>query len=291
MYCLMNRKKIITGLVCMMAGAVFVYFMSCYVDIAAECRGITEDIIKSELFRSVDFPYDDYRMLYYYSTDEQGIRQLEGVNSSRLKGIVYDNIYNVLKQQKLKNVHCPVMFRYMVPDKIFKDCFSIYFGITNDIRCFPVSYDSVNNVGISYVDSWGAARSYGGDRVHEGTDIMAGNNERGYFPVVSMTDGKVEKLGWLELGGYRVGIRSASGAYYYYAHLDSYADGLKEGMDIKAGSVIGTMGDSGYGDEGTKGKFDVHLHLGIYYGEDEISFNPYHILKVIDGFRMEFQKY
>ena len=44
--------------------------------------------------------------------------------------------------------------------------------------------------------------------VHEGCDIMAGNNERGYFPIVSMTDGVVERIGWLEKGGYRIGIRS-----------------------------------------------------------------------------------
>ena len=33
----------------------------------------------------------------------------------------------------------------------------------------------------------------------------------------------VEKCGWLELGGYRVGIRSDKGAYMYYAHLAQYA--------------------------------------------------------------------
>ena len=281
----------IKRLICMIMGAVFVYFMSCYTNITAECKNIAKDIIGSEIFRTVDFESDDYKKIYYYSTDEQGIRQLEGVNTAKLKNIVYDNLYNALKEKEAKSGHCPVLFRYMVPEKIYKKCFAAYFSIMNDIRYFPVSYDSVNNVGISYEDSWGAARTYGGDRKHEGTDIMAGNNERGYFPVISMTDGKVEKLGWLKLGGYRVGIRSSSGAYYYYAHLDSYADGLSEGMDIKAGSVIGTMGDSGYGKEGTKGKFDVHLHLGIYYGKDEISFNPYHILKAVDGFKLAFQKY
>ena len=29
--------------------------------------------------------------------------------------------------------------------------------------------------------------------------------ERGYYPIVSITDGTVESLGWLELGGWRVG--------------------------------------------------------------------------------------
>ena len=117
---------------------------------------------------------------------------------------------------------------------------------------------------------------------------MSGNNEEGYFPVISMTDGVVEKKGWLELGGYRLGIRSPSGGYYYYAHLNSYADGIEEGKEIKAGSVIGTMGSTGYGEEGTSGKFDVHLHLGIYYGDDEISFNPYALLNICKDSMIEF---
>ena len=35
---------------------------------------------------------------------------------------------------------------------------------------------------------------------------MPSVNKRDYFPVVSMTDGIVTSVGWLELGGYRVGI-------------------------------------------------------------------------------------
>ena len=77
-------------------------------------------------------------------------------------------------------------------------------------------------------------RTYKGDRKHEGTDIMPFVNKRDYFPVVSMTDGIVTSVGWLELGGYRVGITSPGGAYFYYAHLSSYA-GIKEGDPISCG--------------------------------------------------------
>ena len=63
---------------------------------------------------------------------------------------------------------------------------------------------------------WLFGRSYGGERGHEGTDIMATVNERGMYPVISMTDGIVESKGWLELGGYRLGIRAPQGAYFYY---------------------------------------------------------------------------
>ncbi|HPU63496.1 MAG TPA: M23 family peptidase, partial [Mobilitalea sp.] len=59
---------------------------------------------------------------------------------------------------------------------------------------------------------------------------------------------------------------------------------LKEGDYVVAGQLLGFMGDSGYGKEGTIGKFDVHLHLGIYVpsGNTEISVNPYWVLKILE---------
>ncbi len=84
-----------------------------------------------------------------------------------------------------------------------------------------------------------------------------------------MTDGIIEKIGWLEMGGWRIGVRAPGGAYLYYAHLYSYAGDFKEGDRIKAGELIGYMGDTGYGKtEGTRGNFDVHLHVGIYIKTD-----------------------
>lgn len=155
---------------------------------------------------------------------------------------------------------------------------------------FPVPESSVDSsLKTSYVDSWMGERSYGGKRGHEGTDIMAVKNERGLYPVVSMTDGVITNLGWLDAGGYRAGITTEDGTYYYYAHLYSYAN-IKEGGKVKAGELIGYMGDSGYGEEGTTGKFDVHLHVGIYFYEDgeEISVNPYHLLKFLENNKLKY---
>ena len=54
---------------------------------------------------------------------------------------------------------------------------------------------------------------------------------------------------------------------------------------MKKGEVIGYVGDSGYGTEGTTGKFPPHLHFGIYVRENLLSWrreaiNPYPLLKV-----------
>lgn len=156
----------------------------------------------------------------------------------------------------------------------------------------PVTFFSA----ISYSDTWGADRTYKENRkkskhIHEGCDLIYSKNKPGIVPVVSMTDGVVEQMGWLTLGGYRIGIRSGQGIYYYYAHLDSYAENVKKGDTVIAGQLLGFMGNTGYGKEGTKGKFVVHLHLGIYVPdfdnnkypyakkEHEISINPYPFLK------------
>lgn len=170
-----------------------------------------------------------------------------------------------------------------------KDNYSDYIKTTeaiwNDVKYFPVpEFTSDKTMTVSYANSWMSERTYGGERGHEGTDIMANKNERGLYPVISMTDGVVNKKGWLDKGGYRIGILSPSGTYFYYAHLESYAN-LNVGDEVNAGDIIGFMGDSGYGPEGTTGKFAVHLHLGIYIYPNgkEMSINPYWVLRYIEN--------
>ncbi|MCM1157570.1 MAG: M23 family metallopeptidase [Bacteroidales bacterium] len=147
--------------------------------------------------------------------------------------------------------------------------------ITADMRCFPVPLAYRQEV--AYEDSYGAARGSGG---HEGCDIMDKENQAGRIPIVSATDGKITNLGWLYMGGYRIGITSPNNIYYYYAHLDSYASGITAGKEVKAGELLGFMGSTGEGEERTEGKFPVHLHFGIYVqngdgNEEAVNSYPY----------------
>ncbi len=160
----------------------------------------------------------------------------------------------------------------------------IYEAILLDLRVFPIPELESEDL-FWYLNTWEAERTYGGDRKHYGTDIMDTHNTRGMIPIVSMTDGKVEKVGWLELGGWRIGIRTKRGAYFYYAHLERFEESIHKGAKVKAGQIIGYMGNSGYGEEGTTGKFPVHLHLGISLQIDkkETWINPYWILKYIQN--------
>lgn len=155
-------------------------------------------------------------------------------------------------------------------------------AIWDDLECFPVENGEKKMV---FEDSWMFARTYGGERGHEGTDLIPPKNFRDYYQIVSMTDGIVEKIGWLEKGGWRIGIRSEHGGYFYYAHLSSYAKEFQIGEKVEAGDLLGYMGDTGYGvEENTSGKFDVHLHLGIYIKTErmeEMSVNPYWVLRFL----------
>ena len=174
----------------------------------------------------------------------------------------------------------------------FRKLINAYRLILSDLEYFPIPENTKGPGEISYINSWGYERTYGGERTHEGTDIMAEEEERGYYPVISVSDGTVEKKGWLELGGYRLGVRTKSGLYVYYAHLSGYAEGIEEGTQVKAGQLLGFMGDTGYSKvEGTTGNFAVHLHFGLYMKTDhyeEISLNPYYVLRYLEDKKLKY---
>ena len=160
----------------------------------------------------------------------------------------------------------------------------LFHPLLQEAECFPVRRAKGQSASWGFDDGYGEGRSYGGRRSHEGIDIMPVSDDRKQIPIRSVSDGVVEQLGWLELGGYRVGIRTKSGLYFYYAHLEKYAPGLQKGDRVQAGTLLGYMGDTGYGPEGTQGKFPVHLHFGIYYDKDgeESTVNPYDLLRYLE---------
>lgn len=95
-----------------------------------------------------------------------------------------------------------------------------------------------------------------GEGRHEAIDILA---PRG-TPVRAVEAGVIGKLFISERGGITVYQYDRSGRYcYYYAHLDRYADGLKEGAQVAAGEVVGYVGTSGNAPKNTP-----HLHFAIF---------------------------
>jgi peptidoglycan LD-endopeptidase LytH len=165
-------------------------------------------------------------------------------------------------------------------------------SIIEEIKYFPIPlYNEEEFLTYIFSDSWGATRTYGGLREHKGTDILSKKNVRGKIPIVSMTDGVVEKMGWNNLGGYSVGIRTESQNYFYYAHFSSFTENIEVGQKVLAGDILGYMGDTGYGEEGEKGQFPVHLHIGIRVvtelTNEEMWINPYPFLRYIENNKID----
>lgn len=95
----------------------------------------------------------------------------------------------------------------------------------------------------------------GEQRQHEALDIMAPTGT----PVLAAADGKVVKLFQSKPGGLTVYQFDPSEQYaYYYAHLDRYADNIREGMDIKRGEIVGYVGATGNADPAAP-----HLHFAV----------------------------
>lgn len=94
-----------------------------------------------------------------------------------------------------------------------------------------------------------------GTRSHDALDIHA---PRG-TPVLSAVDGTLRHLHESKAGGLMVYASDSSGRFVLmYAHLDRYADGLKEGMPLSAGQVIGYVGTTGNAPPNVP-----HLHFAI----------------------------
>jgi murein DD-endopeptidase MepM/ murein hydrolase activator NlpD len=91
---------------------------------------------------------------------------------------------------------------------------------------------------------------------HEAIDILAPR----HTPVRAVEDGVVAKLFTSVRGGITLYQFDPSGTYcYYYAHLDRYAEGLREQQPLRRGDLIGYVGTSGNAPAETP-----HLHFAIF---------------------------
>jgi murein DD-endopeptidase MepM/ murein hydrolase activator NlpD len=91
---------------------------------------------------------------------------------------------------------------------------------------------------------------------HEAIDIL---EPRG-TPVHAVVPGTIQKLFLSKPGGNTIYEFDEQRAYcYYYAHLDRYKDGLREGQRVERGDVIGYVGSTGNANSNTP-----HLHFAIF---------------------------
>lgn len=121
-------------------------------------------------------------------------------------------------------------------------------------------------------DTWHAPR--GGGRKHEGVDIIAPSGNLLY----AVVDGHVSKQYWDfpgALAGNGLRVAQDDGTYFTYLHMSSFAPGIEVGTEVKAGDVIGFVGNTG-------SSATPHLHFEIHPGGGG-AVNPYPYVKAIDG--------
>ncbi len=116
-----------------------------------------------------------------------------------------------------------------------------------------------------------------GSRTHEALDILAPRGTK----VRAVEDGRIQKLFTSKAGGLTIYEFDPSQTFaYYYAHLDRYEDGLRDGQMVKRGDVIGYVGSTGNASPDAP-----HLHFAIFRLGPEKQWwkgepiNPYLVFK------------
>ena len=122
-----------------------------------------------------------------------------------------------------------------------------------------------------FTDTWQAPRS--GGRRHEGVDIIAKTGT----PIYAVTNGTITRQFFDQpgsLGGNALRLTAPSGTYFHYAHLSTFAENIKVGSVVRAGELIGYVGNTG-------NSSTPHLHFEYHPGGGA-AVNPFPLVKAID---------
>ena len=122
------------------------------------------------------------------------------------------------------------------------------------IREFPSIGFPVKGKSSRAISSFFGDPRDGGSREHHGVDIFAPR----HTPVLAPSDASVTRVGEGDRGGRHIWLYdSKRSMYLYFAHLETQE--VSRGEMVKAGQLIGTVGNSG-----NARYTPPHLHFGIY---------------------------
>jgi len=125
----------------------------------------------------------------------------------------------------------------------------------------------------SFGDTFGAFRGDVSGNWHHGDDIFAPLGA----PILACADGLVFSAGWNDVGGNRLWLRDSQGNEFYYAHLSAFTPLAHNGMHVKAGEMLGFVGNTGDA-QGTPTHlhFEVHPSSLLFMGYDgAVNPSPY----------------
>ena len=100
----------------------------------------------------------------------------------------------------------------------------------------------------------------GFNKMHKGTDFAAKKGT----PIMASGDGKIIRARWCGGGGNCVKIKHNSTYSTVYAHLSKFASGIKEGVRVKQGRIIGYVGSTGM-------STGPHLHYEVIENKKKIN--------------------
>jgi len=81
----------------------------------------------------------------------------------------------------------------------------------------------------------------GFNKMHRGTDFAAPMGT----PIMASGSGTIKKAGWCGGGGNCVAIKHNSTYETIYAHMSKFAQGIRKGIKVKQGQIIGYVGSTG----------------------------------------------
>jgi len=100
----------------------------------------------------------------------------------------------------------------------------------------------------------------GYNKMHKGTDFAAPSGT----PIMASGAGKVIRARWCGGGGNCVKIKHNSTYQTVYAHMKSFARGIKEGRRVKQGQIIGYVGSTGM-------STGPHLHYEVIVNGKKVN--------------------
>jgi Peptidase family M23 len=137
--------------------------------------------------------------------------------------------------------------------------FNVFPKLTAGGYVFPVYGEA------SYGNTFGAPRADTG--WHHGEDIFGPLGA----PILAVANGIVYSVGWNDIGGLRLWLQDIAGNEFYYAHLSAFSPLAVNGAQVRAGDVLGFMGNTGDA-EATPPHlhFEIHPASLMYMGYDGV---------------------
>ena len=230
--------------------------------LAAQKQGLPQAVIV-ELIRifsyDVDFQReirkgDQFEIFYERKLSQDGRRVQEG---------------NILFAKLVLSGKAINLYRYRPPGKDFAD----YFHEDGQSSKRALMKTPIEGARLS--SNYGRRKHpvLGYTRMHKGVDFSAPTGT----PIMAAGDGVIERSSWYGSFGNYVRIRHNGTYKTIYAHMSKYGRGIKKGVRVKQGQIIGYVGATGR----VTGR---HLHYEVYMNGTQV--NPLR-LKIPSGIKLK----